>query len=182
MPNLQIKKWFTSFPLTRVTVVGTIALFNGVLISPVVAQHLQSETDDQGCQIIRFRPEISGSDNEWIRIERCESLVRIISTRRAAENRGVLGALNVVSDALGPRAGFTRWYDHPASRIAFKSDRCTEPISLQSGLGCIVTGAESLALSPNIDIYQGVFMIEYTDGDLLRSITFRLPVEEGLQE
>jgi hypothetical protein len=181
MPKLQIKQWFRSMPVSGLTAVST-ALLNGIFLPSAIAQHLRSETNDQGCQIIRFRPEISGSDNEWIRIERCETIVRIISTRRAAENRGILGALNVVSDAVGPRAGFTRWHDHPASRIAFKSDRCTEPISLESPSGCIATGAESLTLSRDIDIFQGSFMIEYTDGNLIRAITFRLPAEEKRPE
>jgi hypothetical protein len=153
-----------------------------MIFRTAIAQPSQSETNNQTCQIIRYRPEISGPDNEWIRIERCGGTVRAIPTRQGNENRGVLGVVNVVTDLAGPRAGFRRWYDHSVTRIAFQPDRCSASSTSPDSSSCVITGTEELLLPANVDIYDGQFTIEYTDGELLRSMTFRLPIEASESE
>jgi len=174
MMSIQIPQWNRA-----ASVVGIVVLLNAGIPQSAAAQQTQAETNHQNCQVTRFKPEIAGVDNEWIRIERCGDTVRIVHTRRANENRGVLGVVNVVTDLMGPTTGFARWYDHPTTRVAFKSDHCTESIELTNTDGCVITGTEALTLSPEITIYQGIFMIEYTNGELMRTIAFRLPSEEN---
>jgi hypothetical protein len=177
MTTIQITQW-----LKLASAVTIAAVFNGVILQSATAQPNQPETNNQTCQIIRYRPEISGPDNEWIRIERCGSTIRAIPTRRGNENRGVLGVVNVVTDLAGPRAGFTRWYDHSVTRIAFQPDRCSANSASSDSSSCVITGTEELLLPANIDVYNGQFTIEYKDGELLRSITFRLPTEASESE
>lgn len=174
MINIQAMQW------VQFASVVTIAIsLNGMISQTAIAQPNQSETNNQTCQITRYRPEISGPDNEWIRIERCGGTVQAIPTRRSNENRGVLGVVNVVTDLAGPRAGFTRWYDHDVTRIAFQPDRCPANSVSPDSPSCAITGTEELLLPANIDLYDGQFTIEYKDGELLRSITFRLPPPEN---
>jgi hypothetical protein len=42
---------------------------------------------------------------------------------------------------------------------------------------CAIAGTDSVVLEEGTDIRKGRFTIEYTEGDLLRSITFRIPAE-----
>ena len=174
MMSIQIPQWnkFAS-------VVGIVVLLNAGIPQSAVAQQTQAEPNHQNCQITRFKPEIEGANNEWIRVEQCGGTVRLVHTRRANENRGVLGVVNVVTDLMGPTAGFSRWYDHPTTRVAFKSDRCTESIGLTNTDGCVIAGTETLVVPSEITIYQGNFMIEYTDGELVRTVTFRIPPAES---
>jgi hypothetical protein len=44
---------------------------------------------------------------------------------------------------------------------------------------CAITGIDSLLLAEEMDIRRGKLTIEYKEGDLLRSITFRLPTEDS---
>jgi hypothetical protein len=172
--NIQAMQW------VKVVLVMTSAiLLNGLISRTAIAQPTQPETNNQTCQITRYRPEISGPDNEWVRIEQCRGTVRAIPTRQGSENRGVLGVVNVVTDSIGPRAGFRRWYDHPVTRIAFQPDRCSASSASSNSSSCVITGTEELRLPTDVAIYDGRFTIEYTDGELLRSITFRLPPPEN---
>jgi hypothetical protein len=142
---------------------------------------------------VKLRLKTSGPDNEWIRIERQEERegerVKLIHTTRdrTTASKVFNGVLGAVSPIPIPNIDSHKWYDHPTTRVVFVPDSCSiaqqfNPASnsniqsdrLQSS-SCSVAGTDSVTLARGTDIYKGRFTIEYQEGDLLRSITFRVP-------
>lgn len=147
----------------------------------------------QDPQVIKLKLKTSGPDNEWIKIEMKENSVKLLHTTRS--NRGISqlfnGALGAVSPVPLPGFNFSKWSDHPTTRVVFEPDSCslmrrlkhlessTQQIGETSGSpSCTITGTDIVNLSEGMDIRSGRFSIEYQEGDLLRTITFRIPAEE----
>lgn len=149
----------------------------------------------QASQVIKLRLKTSGADNEWIRLERNENTVKLLHTTRAKTVFSrVLNGLAGAAPVPVPRVfNFYQWYDHPTTRVAFKPDSCTLLQRLKllnnsvsksnqvngSPPSCAITGTDSVLLAEGMDIRRGQFTIEYKEGDLLRSITFRIPTEDS---
>jgi hypothetical protein len=45
----------------------------------------------------------------------------------------------------------------------------------------MITGTDSLILPEGTNIRAGLFTIEYTEGELLRSVTFRIPYDAKIE-
>lgn len=137
-------------------------------------------------EIIKLKLEGSStrsSPSEWVRIELSGNTVKLLHTTKAVSgfSRVTNGILGFVSPV--PLPNFYKWYDHPPSRVVFKPDSCSENsvpnISQPSGSpGCTIAGTDTVILAKGMDIRKGLLMIEYADGILLKSVTFRIPVKK----
>lgn len=175
-----------------------VAITSGVIIHPVIAQ------DSKPDETIRVKLDVSGSQNEWIRIERRGNVLKLIHTKQLRKKRGVEGVLNTALGVVGVGGtglAFYDWDDHQTVRSLFKPDRCfrkpvnpstqstrenpgsstsrsplstNQPIQPDHALNCLVVGTDTLVMPTEADIRQGQFTIEYKERDLLRSVTFRI--------
>jgi hypothetical protein len=127
----------------------------------------------------------SGAKDEWIRIDKIGDKVKLLHTRES--NGGVLS--NVLNGAAGaaipipiPNFKLGEWKDNKMTSVMFKPDSCQEsPANKampENDPNCAIAGKNSLVLPKGTDIYAGLFTIEYTEGDLARSITFRVPKQK----
>lgn len=169
------------------------------------APHSQdmSPADDSADRILKVKLRISGPDNEWVRIEmnnngNGETTLRAYHTKRVkqalwsfvATNLLGAGAAELTNQLIDgydgptptPDITFYRWVDHPTRQLTFIPDSCSQEAStfLESTHplerpSCAITGTESLTLPSQTDIHAGLFIIEYREEDLLRSIAFRIP-------
>ena len=160
---------------------------------------LNSQCKDGLPQVMKIHLN-SDSHAEWIRIEKQGDRVSLMHTK---EGDGGLTSkvLNGAVGALVPipmpfELKFGQWKDTPTTKVAFTPDGCGEnldrslqkdskqaqavlPTTIQAALlNCALTGNNSVVLSPGTDIHAGLFTIEYEEGDLHRSITFRVPPEK----
>lgn len=147
----------------------------------------------QNPQIIKLKLKTSGSDTEWILIEKSENTVKLLYTIQSKRRRGFL---NFLSEIAGipiplPKLGSRRQNDYPITSVVFEPDSCSlaqrlkQPenlapqISQTSNISsCTVTGTNTVNLPEGTDIRSGRFTIKYQEGDLTKSITFRLPAED----
>lgn len=156
-------------------------------------------------QFVKVRLELSGPDNEWIWIETNNNgtganILTAYHTKRV--RRELLSNLSTIALRVGaeqlasevfdgydgpvpiPNVSFYRWADHETRQLVFVPDGCSENSPAlpgneqQSGQsGCVITGTTSITLPSGTDIRSGLFTIEYTEEDLMRTITFRVPSE-----
>jgi hypothetical protein len=124
-------------------------------------------------QITKIQLDRSGEDDEWIRIERDENKFKLLHATQVEENftsgllRGLLSIASIPS-SLAPKTYF--WEDHKTNRVAFKPDGCADE-------NCIVAGDDTLELPKEINIREGILTLEYVEGELIRSIAFRIPTD-----
>lgn len=157
---------------------------------------------DSADRAIRVRLNVSGSNNEWIRmyIQDAADGMRLSAYHTKQIKQEVLsgvanGLLEFGAEQLarevtddkydGPIPlpnviGFYRWADHKTQRIVFFPDGCAdEPVlgNTQSygQSSCAIAGTETIALPQGVNLRKGRFMLEYLEEDLVRTITFRLP-------
>lgn len=146
------------------------------------AQAEDAAAADQTPEIIKLKLSRS-SPSEWVRIEVSGKAVKLLHTTRGVSgfSRVTNGILGIVSPV--PLPNFYRWDDHPPSRVVFKPDSCLEnsapQISQPSSPTCPITGTDTVILTQGMDIRRGLFTIEYTDGNLLKSVTFRIPAQNS---
>lgn len=173
--------------------------------SQLTVQQQAIPQENRANQIIRVRLKLSGPDNEWIRIETSsstgETTLRAYHTKRVRQNlpsRAATGLLNfgvreLVDEAfdgyngpvLVPSLNFYQWADHETRRLAFIPDRClgNSPTSVVSNQpSCAIAGTNSITLPAGTDIHTGLLTIEYAEKDLIRSITFRIPLVRGREK
>lgn len=132
-------------------------------------------------EVIKIQLDASGAKDEWIRIEKIGDKVTLLHTRESDRTivsnifNGALGA--AVPVPIPVKFHFDRWTDNNTTGVAFSADRCQgmETISPE----CKIIGKDTLILPKGTDIYAGLFTIEYTEGDLARSITFRIPQSQA---
>jgi hypothetical protein len=157
-----------------------------ILFSSTIDRKAQAQTENPAPEVIKVRLETSGDRNEWIRIEKDGNTARLMHTTRA--KTGFSRAIN----SVGLPISFHRWHDHPTKQVVFVPDTCTSQqyqelsargVVRSSGISssprCVVTGTDSVILPEGMDISRGQFTIEYQDGDLSRSVTFRVPSEQS---
>lgn len=144
-------------------------------------------------QVIKLRLKTSGSDNEWIRIERSGNIVRLLHTTRAKKQFSrVINSLASAAPIPVPRIfNFYQWYDRQTTYIAFEPDiwKLLQQLKLSktsvpqtrhtSDPSCTITGTDSVFLSARMDIRHGSFTIEYQEGGQLSS-ELRLKALEAL--
>jgi hypothetical protein len=137
-------------------------------------------------QVLKIRLDNEGSDREWIRIDKNRNTVKLVYTEEV-ENFIVSGLFGAALGAIPAPIPFSeeltprQWSDRPTTRIAFKPDSCSKNVSNKSSQldssSCTVTGGDALILPEATDIRAGLFTLEYTEGELLRTVTFRIPSE-----
>jgi hypothetical protein len=154
-------------------------------------------------QILKVRLEISGPDDEWIRIEmsdRTEGGTSVMAYHTKRIRKELLS--NVVTriaefsarslareaiDGYGgpvpiPDINFHRWADHETRRIFFVPDGCLDRTPVLPGNSqpsCLIAGDDTIVLPEGMDFQAGVFTIEYAEKDLIRSIAFRIPSKDS---
>ena len=159
-------------------------LLNGIPLQQVYAQANNYKT-------IKIRLKTPGSNQEWLRIEINGNTVKPIYTIRTNRSfsRVVNSALGVVSPVPLPSVRFDKWLDAQTTRVIFEPESCSsqqpqppensiqtsQPHCLSS---CAIVGTDSVLLPEGTDIHQGRFTIEYTEGELIRTITFKIPNQD----
>ena len=159
-------------------------LLNGI---PLLQVHAQANN----YKTIKIRLKTPGSNQEWLRIEVNGNTVKPIYTIRTNRNfSGVVNsALGVVSPVPLPSVRFDKWLDAQTTRVIFEPESClsqqpqptensiqtSQPFCLPS---CAIVGTDSVLLPEGTDIHQGRFTIEYTEGELIRTITFKIPSQD----
>jgi hypothetical protein len=124
----------------------------------------------------------SGAKDEWIRIEKTGDKVKLLHTRESDGgllSKALNGAAGAAIPLPIPNLKLSQWSDHQTTSVTFKPDSCQASPSNKAlqkhTASCVIAGTDSLVLPKGSDIYAGLFTIEYTEGDLARSITFRVP-------
>ena len=161
---------------------------------------LNSQCKDGLPQVMKIHLD-SDSHAEWIRIEKEGDRVNLLHTTEGDGGltskvfNGAIGAL--VPVPIPFEFKFGQWLDTKTTKVAFIPDGCggnsldkslqkdseqaqaVLPTTIQAALpNCALTGNNTIVLSPGTDIHAGLFTIEYEEGDLHRSITFRVPPEK----
>lgn len=180
--------------LCRITVVaGIVIVSNNAIAKPIQAQEVdwdslcQKFPENSRCK--EGRPETikipladSGAKDEWIRIDKIGEKVKLLHTRES--NGGVMSKL--LNGAAGaavplpiPNFKLGQWKDNRTTHVMFKPDSCQENSANKAMTenlpSCAIAGEDTLVLPKGTNIYAGLFTIEYTEGDLARSISFRVP-------
>lgn len=130
-----------------------------------------SKCEGKPLEVIKLNLNRSGEDNEWIRIERKNNIVRLLHTSKVKDEivSGIInGAVGFIPSPILPDLNKYDWEDHRIIGVSFKSDRCQTD-------SCIATGRSTLKIPKNTDIYQGTFTIQYQEEDLSRAISFKIP-------
>jgi hypothetical protein len=137
-------------------------------------------------EVIKIPLAAFGAKDEWIRIDKIGDKVKLLHTRES--DGGALsdvfnGAVGAASPIPIPNIKFGQWSDNKMTRVTFKPDSCQESSTNkampENDLSCAIAGEDTLVLPNGTDIYAGLFTIEYNEGDLGRSITFRVPKQKN---
>lgn len=130
-----------------------------------------SKCEGKPLEVIKLNLDRSGEDNEWIRIEKKDNIVRLLHTSEVKDeivSEILNGAIGFIPSPILPDVNKYDWEDHRIIGVSFKSDRCQTD-------SCIATGRSTLKIPKNTDIYQGTFTIQYQEEDLMRAISFKIP-------
>jgi hypothetical protein len=129
-------------------------------------------------EIIKIPLEDYGAKGEWIRIDKIGNQVKLLYTRQTSEDL-VSRALDGIVDAAVPFSIYPKqWSDRKTTKIIFQPDNCqlNSQENMKRNLPeCTISGKNLLDLPPAIDIRAGIFTLEYKEGELIRTITFRIP-------
>ncbi|MEL6929021.1 MAG: hypothetical protein AAFO95_10330 [Cyanobacteria bacterium J06600_6] len=125
-------------------------------------------------------------EEEWIRIKKSGNKIQLFHSDRRVDSLVSLatgGAASLIPepgilsllpfswlDLLPLDLNKYDWQDHQVTQVSFKSDRCQFD-------DCIVSGTTTIDLPANTKFSQGLFTVEYTEQELLRSVTFRIPAD-----
>lgn len=130
-------------------------------------------------EIIKISLDDYGAQNEWIRIDKKGNQVKLLYTRQTSGD--VVGqVLDGIVDAAVPfPLPFSvypkQWIDRQTTKIIFQPDNCQ--LNQEENINnCNISGKDFLNLSPEMNIRAGIFTLEYIEGKLIRTITFRIPV------
>ncbi len=174
---------------------------------PNPGQRQSTPLENGANQIIKVRLKLSGPDNEWIRIETSnnqagETVLTAYHTKRVRRTllsnlaTGLIrfGAEELASEAIDgydgpvpvPDINFYRWANHETRRIVFVPDGCSykssAPLDNEQQPGqssCVITGTNSITLPVEKDIRLGLLTIEYAEQELVRTITFKVPLDRS---
>jgi hypothetical protein len=132
---------------------------------------LNSNCQSKPLEVIKINLNRSGEDNEWIRIERQENIVKLLHTSKVKDeivSEILNGAIGFIPSPILPDVNKYNWSDHRVIGVSFKSDRCKTD-------NCISTGKNTLKIPKNTNLHQGTFTVQYQEEDLIRAITFKIP-------
>jgi hypothetical protein len=154
-----------------------------------------NKPNEEEANVIKLNVSATGGGEEWVRIEREGNRVKLLHT--APTVSGISKAMGTVVGFFGvPFPDTHEWNDHKTTRIVFQPDNCSSNSSsgfsqpntspqtasnlATSSSSCEITGEDTIDLPENIDITQGRFTVNYTDGEasVERSISFKVPAEE----
>ncbi len=132
-------------------------------------------------EVLRIKLFEDSGSSEWIRLEKNGNVIKILHTRSRP---------NELTRFLARAFFFPQiynWDDHPASRIVFTSDDCSDFVphssrsisriseSKTNDPNCIITSSsDTITLKDGTDIRKGSFTIEYTESNLARTVTFKV--------
>ncbi|MGL5940962.1 MAG: hypothetical protein ACRC2S_11300 [Waterburya sp.] len=69
----------------------------------------------------------------------------------------------------------TQWTDRQTTKIIFRPDNCQ--LNQEENINnCTISGKDVLNLPQKMNIRAGIFTLEYIEEKLIRTITFRIPV------
>ena len=162
----QFKVWWT-------VTIATLA--QGASVQTQIPPRLET-------QVIKIRLTNLAEVSEWVRLEVTGRHVKLLHTTVAPSEfakalsvaAGVPSAFSdsITARAVGVFAGFPAiahtWYDHPTTGVFFQPEGCDQP-------SCTITGTNTLELPEGIDLLRGQFTIQYTESNLQRSVTFKVP-------
>ena len=139
--------------------------------------HCQSDP----VEIINFNLQ----EEEWIRIKKSGNRIELAHSERTKD-----GLVSLITDeALGliPLPGFLDdyspfgvddllpvdlnqygWEDDLVIQVTFKQDNCKAD-------DCAIVGKNTIDLPERTNVFEGLFTVEYQEGDFKRSVTFRIP-------
>jgi hypothetical protein len=189
-----------------ILVSGLVLISSSAVEKPIQAQQQTKETNaklvdwDSLCQkfplnsrCLEGRPEVikiplasSGAKDEWIRIDKVGDKVKLLHTRESdggLVSNAFNGAAGAVLPIPLPNIKLGQWSDHKMTGVTFKPDSCQEENPANKAIkenmaSCAIAGKDTLVLPKGTDIYAGLFTIEYTEGNLERSIKFRVPKQD----
>ena len=126
-----------------------------------------------------------GAKDEWIRIDKTGNKVMLLHTRLTDGGIASKALDGIVSAAVPfpvPLSLYPKqWMDSQTTEIVFQPDNCqtnSQGKSLNSDLlNCDILGKNVLNLPQETNIRKGVFTLEYIEGELIRTIKFRIPVK-----
>ena len=185
--------------LLGISLIGSISItLNGTISQPAIANTsiktidwdvlcgkfpLNSRCLEGKPEIIKISLDDYGAQNEWIRIDKKGNQVKLLYTRQTSGD--VVGkALDGIVDAVVPfPVPFSvypkQWTDRQTTKIIFRPDNCqiNQEQNIQGSLpNCNILGKDVLNLPQDMNIRRGIFTLEYTEGELIRTITFRIPI------
>lgn len=147
-----------------------------------------ANTDISPSQVIRVQFDTTGSDREIVLIELIEKTIGDITLAayHVEETEGFLqtltnGAVGAVLPVPIP-FDVIQVYNSSTSQtnfLAFTPDSCAgDPFMVNNPTSdvanCSVIGTDTIAFSEDVDIRSGAFTLRYTEGDLVRALTFRI--------
>ena len=127
----------------------------------------------QSIEVIKFKLNRSGEEDEWIAIEKRDDRVKLWHSTKVKDGL-ISGILNAGLGAIPipvplPELNKYNWQDHQTIKVSFQSDGC-------NNANCVVSGTAGTLIMPNqINLHQGMFTINYQEEDLKRSVSFRIP-------
>ena len=123
-------------------------------------------------QVTKIQLDRSGENDEWIRIERQDNVVKVSHITQVKDGlvSGILnGALGLVPVPLPfVEANKYNWKEHQVTSVTFQPNNCQTDF-------CQVTGTDTLTLPEGTNIHSGLLTIKYQEGKLARSLTFQVP-------
>lgn len=178
-----------------ISLIGSVSIaLNGTISQPAIANTsiktidwnilcgkfpLNSRCLEGKPEIIKISLDDYGAQNEWIRIDKKGNQVKLLYTRKTSGD--VVGqALDGIVDAAVPfplpfSVYPTQWADRQTIKIIFRPDNCQ--LNQEENINnCTISGKDVLNLPQKMNIRAGIFTLEYIEGELIRTITFRIPV------
>ena len=129
-------------------------------------------------EVMKIRLARSGNDDEWIRLERQENIIKVLHTTRVKDvvvSAVLNGALGLVPIPLPfIKADRHNWKDHQVTGVAFQPDRC----KLER---CLVKGINTLTLPAETSIHEGMLTVEYLEEGIARSLTFKVSTDVEIE-
>ncbi|MEL6263208.1 MAG: hypothetical protein AAFR12_19295 [Cyanobacteria bacterium J06626_6] len=147
-----------------------------------------SEAEILPTQAIRVQFDTIGSDREIVLIELTEKAMGEI-TLKAYHVEKTEGLLQTLADGIVGAVvpvpvpfDLIQVYDTNTSQtsfLAFTPDGCAgDPSTVidpaSEVAGCSIVGTDTIALSEEVDIRSGAFTLKYSEGNLVRALTFRI--------
>jgi hypothetical protein len=148
--------------MLRISITIAILIAAGGIGTPQSQAQIPKENVKED---IKIRLNDLNDVSEWVRLERIGKQVKLIHTVVAPN--GLVKTIGSLSPIPIPPLEHT-WYDHPTTGVSFQPEGCIQP-------SCTIAGANTLELPEGSDLSKGQFTVSYTESNLQRSVTFKVP-------